>query len=150
MDKVVTLEGVVVPGHRVASGQAQDSPYPHGTIEMQQPHFLSLGVDLSPYYPGTLNVSIAPQVFEIAARNTLHQVKWSPAHEPESFSFVPITLRWQQQDRDGLVYYPRPETKINHFQDPAVMELLLPFISGIAYGAQVTLTASANELIIKS
>ncbi|MEO0518268.1 MAG: hypothetical protein AAF171_13325 [Cyanobacteria bacterium P01_A01_bin.116] len=56
MDKVVTLEGVVVPGHRVASGQAQDSPYPHGTIEMQQPHFLSLGVDLSPYYPGTLNV----------------------------------------------------------------------------------------------
>ncbi|MEO0518267.1 MAG: hypothetical protein AAF171_13320 [Cyanobacteria bacterium P01_A01_bin.116] len=77
-------------------------------------------------------------------------MKWSPAHEPESFSFVPITLRWQQQDRDGLVYYPRPETKINHFQDPAVMELLLPFISGIAYGAQVMLTASANELIIKS
>lgn len=151
----ITLTGTLVPGHRVASGQSAHSPYPRGTIEMQQPHFLSLGVDLSPFYPGTLNVSIAPHSFELVPPTTLHYVKWSPHHEAESFSFVPVTLTWLQQPAsycvyEGLIYYPRPETKIDHFQDPAVIELLMPWIEGIGYGSGVTLTALANELIIKS
>lgn len=115
---------------------------------MQAPHFQLLGVDLSAFYPGTLNVSIAPHQFDLAPSRTLHQVKWSPHHDAESFSFVEICLSWQQQSFDGLVYYPRPETKINHFQDPAVIELLMPFIPEITYGSAVTLTALAHELII--
>lgn len=145
----VTVRGVVVPGHRVASGLAENSPYPSGTIEMQSPHFLDLGVDLSPFYPGTLNVSIAPYCFELAPVRSLHQVKWSPDHAAESFSFVPIRLIWRQQSYRGLVYYPHPETKIDHFQDPSVLELLLPAIASITNGSSVILTASASELIMK-
>lgn len=144
-----TFPGTVVSGHQVASGQTKNSPYPQGTIEMQTPHFQTLGVDLSPFYQGTLNVSIAPASFTLRPEITLPLVKWSKHHDPESFSFVPVQLMWQQQLFDGLIYYPRPETKINHFQDPSVLELLLPYIRGIAYGEKVTLSASADELIIK-
>lgn len=150
MNKEISIAGIVVRGHQVASGNAPDSPYPAGTLEMQMPHFLALGVDLREFYPGTLNVSIAPLRFDLVPKRTLHRVKWSPHHDPESFSFVPISLRWQQQTYEGLVYYPRPETKINHFQDPSVIELLMPPILGIAYDSAVTLTASSDELIIKS
>jgi hypothetical protein len=143
-----TVAGKVVSGHRVASGNTTHSPYPAGTIEMQTPHFAALGVDLSPFYAGTLNVSIAPQRFELLPRVTLHQVKWSPHHAAESFSFVPVQLTWQRETFNGLIYYPRPETKIGHFQAPSVLELLLPPIKGIAYGNSVMLTAPASELII--
>ena len=150
MGETINVNGIVVSGHRVASGQASNSPYPRGTIEMQQPYFLPLGVDLSAFYPGTLNISIAPHRFELRPQITLPQVKWSPEHAAESFSFSPITLTWQNKPYAGLIYYPRPETKINHFQDPSVLELLMPRVKGIAYGERAILTASANELIIKT
>ena len=117
---------------------------------MQMPHFAALGVDLSPYYPGTLNVSIAPHHFELAPTVTLPHVKWSSEHEAESFSFVPVRLTWQAQSFDGLIYYPCPETKIDHFQDPSVIELLLPKIKDITYGSEVVLLAPSSELIIRS
>ncbi len=143
-----TVAGKIVAGHQVASGLNDNSPYPQGTIEMQTPHFLAQGVDLSSFYPGTLNVSIDPHRFELISQRTLSLVKWSPEHEPESFSFVPIQLEWRQQHYDGLVYYPRPETKINHFQEPFVIELLMPHIDAIAYGDEVILRAADHELII--
>ena len=145
-----TVAGKIVSGHRVASGLTDNSPYPKGTIEMQTPHFLAQGIDLSPFYPGTLNVSIDPHRFELIPPRTLSLIKWSPKHEPESFSFAPIQLEWQQQRYDGLIYYPHPETKINHFQKPSVLELLMPRINAIAYADEVILRASDNELIIKS
>jgi len=145
-----SVTGKVVPCYQVASGLGKNSPYPAGTIALQTPHFAALGVDLSPFYPGTLNVSIAPYRFALLPPVTLHQVKWSPGHDAESFSFVPIRFIWQQQTAVGLIYYPCPETKIDHFQDPSVIELLLPKIRDITYGDRVTLIASASELIIKS
>ncbi len=148
--QTVSVLGTVISGHRVASGQTSKSPYPAGTIEMQTPYFAALGVDLTPFYPGTLNVSIAPHRFDLRPQITLHQVKWSPDHAAESFSFIPIHLIWQQRTFSGLVYYPRPETKINHFQDPSVLELLLPLIPGIGYGDRVSLTAAASDLIIQA
>ncbi len=147
--ETLTISGTVVKGHRVASGQTTHSPYPKGTIEMQTPHFLPLGIDLSPFYLGTLNVSIAPHTFKLLAKTTLHDVKWSPHHSAESFSFIPISMIWQLNIYSGLVYYPCPETKINHFQDPAVLELLLPKLEGMTYGEKVTLLALSSELIIK-
>lgn len=114
---------------------------------MQKPHFLALGIDLSPFYLGTLNVSIAPNSFELCPQKTLSQVKWSDHHAAESFSFVPIGLTWQQQSYSGLIYYPHPDTKIDHFQDPGILELLMPAIAGITYGDAVILTASRSELI---
>jgi hypothetical protein len=52
--------GCLRPGHQVASGLAVNNPYPAGTIAMQTPFFKALGLDLSGFYVGTLNVSIAP------------------------------------------------------------------------------------------
>ena len=150
MTNTITLLGNVVQGHQVACGQSPENPYPKGTIEMQTPHFLARGVDLYPNYPGTLNVSIAPAQFELYPAITLPQVKWSPNHAAESFSFVPVELIWQTDSFQGLIYYPRPETKINHFQDPSVLELLLPWIPELAYGSPVSLSAPVKELIIKS
>jgi hypothetical protein len=60
MSDWISVEGIVQAGHGVASGNTAQSPYPQGTIKMQQPFFRQLGLDLSPYFPGTLNVSIAP------------------------------------------------------------------------------------------
>jgi hypothetical protein len=62
-----SVTGFVCQGFRVASGQTTDSPYPAGTIAMQVPFFRDRGLDLSRYFLGTLNVSIAPKVFTILA-----------------------------------------------------------------------------------
>ena len=43
------LEGVLVGGHRVASGPNQDPRFPGGTLAMQLPHFLRHGVDLGAF-----------------------------------------------------------------------------------------------------
>ena len=60
------IVGTVVEGHRVASGAAEDSPYPKGTIEMQTPFFLERGLDLRPFYPATIGVSCASVVFDVS------------------------------------------------------------------------------------
>ena len=48
-----------------------DSPYPDGSIPLQMPHFAARGLDLLPYYPATLNISIgAVSVFGWSIRVT--------------------------------------------------------------------------------
>ncbi len=34
----------------------------------------------------------------------------------------------------GLIYFPHPDTKPEHFQQPDVLELRLPFMAGLVYG----------------
>ncbi len=65
MQKWQTVEGIIKRGHQVASGMARDSPYLQGTIEMQTPFFQKLGLDLSAFFPGTLNISISPKTFTL-------------------------------------------------------------------------------------
>ena len=84
----ITVSGVVEWGYKVASGQATDSPYPGGDLEMQLPLFVKLGLDLSSFYRATLNISIRPYTFTV--RNpefTFRQVEWTTRHPPEDFSF---------------------------------------------------------------
>lgn len=57
----------IVPGHHVASGQNGNPLFPGGTLKMQKPFFQALGLDLSPYHVGTLNVSIAPLRYRVIA-----------------------------------------------------------------------------------
>ncbi|MDJ0715727.1 MAG: VWA domain-containing protein [Prochloraceae cyanobacterium] len=52
------VKGTLGSGHKVASGQASNSPYPRGTIEMQTPFFKKLGLNLTEYFKGTLNLSL--------------------------------------------------------------------------------------------
>ncbi|MBW4618331.1 MAG: hypothetical protein KME17_02960 [Cyanosarcina radialis HA8281-LM2] len=82
------VNGIIQLGHQVASGLASNSPYPHGTIEMQMPIFQKLGLDLTGCFPGTLNVSIHLYTFEVVKPEcTFKDVEWTDKHPPETFSF---------------------------------------------------------------
>ncbi len=128
--------GTVVAGHGVASGRSSTSPYPAGTIALQQPHFLAQGVDLSRYHPGTLNVDVAPHAPVPQAPLFDGRLRWFGDLE-ERFLLSRIRLRCGARDFDGLWYYPHPATKPAHFQKPTVVELLLPWIDGLAPGSPV-------------
>lgn len=144
-----TVAGVVVAGHQIASGRSKDSPYPRGSLEMQMPFFRELGLDLSSYYAGTLNVSLRPAIFEVRnPQYTFQEVKWSPNHAPEDFSFSPCRLTYYSRSYGGWVYYPRPETKLGHFQDPGTIELILPRIEGMGYGDRVEVGVRSEEIWI--
>ena len=128
---------VRLDGHGVASGIANTdparsaSPYPRGTLEMQAPYFAAQGLDLSPFWLGTLNLSVAP-AWWLLQQPDYHfpHLRWTDLHPPETFSFWEIQLRCSGQARSypALIYYPHPETKARHWQPPSVLEVLAPFM----------------------
>jgi hypothetical protein len=143
------VDGVIVPGHRVASQKSEY--YPRGTIEMQTPFFRDLGLDLAPYHSATLNVSIAPLTFAMQhPQYTFHNVHWTDAHPPEHFSFSPCRVTFQGQMHTGWIYYPHPETKERHFQNPSLVEVISEFIPGIGYGDGIRLEVRADQVEIRS
>lgn len=145
------INGRIQSGHQVASGRAANSPYPAGTIAIQTPVFQHLGFDLSPYFAGTLNVSIAPYRFELRQPDyTFPDVKWLDGYEAETFSFVWCKLQFQQTWHEAWIYYPHPETKINHFQHPSVLEIIAAPIDGIGYGDDVTLELRESAIAIRA
>ena len=116
---------------------------------MQQPCFLQRGLDLSAYYPGTLNVSIAPWTWELRQPlYTFQQVHWTEHHPPEDFSFVACRLRFRTIDYHGLVYYPHPQTKQTHHQRADMLELLLPPIADITYTSPVELALPTAAVVL--
>jgi len=141
--------GVVQQGHQIASGWANDSPYPKGSIAMQMPYFQALGLDLSNLFQGTLNVSIHPATFVMQQPTyTFRQVHWTADHPPETFSFSFCQVRFQALQYPSFVYYPHPETKQRHFQNADILEILAPPIAGIGYGDRVELTLNPIEILI--
>ena len=144
---LVTLTGIVKPGYQVASGQAVDSPYERGTLEMQRPYFCDLGLDLSGFYLGTINISIAPHTFElIAPKHTFPHVKWHRDYPAETFSFATAIVIHRANSYNGWVYYPHPETKIGHFQDDSIIEIIVPKIVDLSYGDRLTLKLNPQEI----
>ncbi|NHN56974.1 hypothetical protein G9U51_14475 [Calidifontibacter sp. DB0510] len=142
-----TASGIVVAGHGVASGQGDHSPYPAGAIALQTPHFAARGLDLSRYWPGTVNVDVAPLLpVWRSPRLTLADVMWTNLIAAETFSFFDCTLTHQGTAYDGLVYRPHPETKPAHHQALTVLELLLPRIKDLAYGARVDVTVPDEQI----
>ena len=145
------VRACVVEGHRVASGTNGDARFPGGTLRMQTPFFRERGLDLGGFYSGTVNVSIAPLQYRVREpRLTFRQVKWHATEPAEDFSFFDVRLARSGGERvDGLIYYPHPETKPEHFQKPDVLELLLPFVEGIRYGAALELEIPREQMEIK-
>jgi len=140
----------VIKGYQVASGLAEDSPYPDGSIKMQAPIFAKLGVDLSDFYLATLNLDIKPRIFEMnAPQFALKRVKWTELCQPEDFSLSPCELIYQDNKYRGFIYYPHPETKPQHFHSNSVIEVIAEFIPDIAYGDTITLCYCPNEVEIK-
>ena len=142
-----TLPGIVVRGHRVASQPSRDYPYP--TLGKQKPIFKQLGLDLDHYFLGTLNISIAPLEFEmIKPAFTFQHVEWTDLHPPETFSFVSCRIIFCGREYSGMIYYPHPETKIRHFQDRSLLEIMAEKIPGIKYGDCVTLKVDPSQIKI--
>lgn len=143
------IAGVVIKGHRVASGLAEDSPYPGSTIALQQASFAERGLDLSPFHPGTINISIRPCEFEMVAPEfDLRGVKWLATAPAEDFALSRCQIEHDGRLADGMIYYPRPETKVVHFQDASTIEILAPFLEGLAYGDPVQLTLNTREVLV--
>jgi hypothetical protein len=142
----------LMQGHRVASGLNGNPRFPGGTLLMQQPHFLALGLDIGVFHRGTLNVSIAPLSYRVVnPRLTFRDVKWHPVEPKEDFSFFDFRLVSPTREAvAGLIYYPHPETKPEHFQAPDVLELLLPFVDGLHYGMELSLEIPAAQMVIQA
>ena len=130
------LSGTVSAGYRVASGTGKDRRYPAGTIALQRPFFLEKGIDLSGYFPGTLNVDLAP--CKPVPQHPIFDgpIRWFGNIE-ERFVLSPVEVRVKERQYSGLWYYPHPETKPGHFQRESVVELLLPWIDGLTVGEKV-------------
>ena len=116
---------------------------------MQQPFFAALGLDLTPYFAGTLNVDIAPRTFQLVQpAHTFRQVRWTDLHPPEDFSFSVCRVRNGGVEFAGWFYTPHPETKDSHFQPPTMLELILPRMEGVRYGDTVELRLRSTEIAI--
>ena len=145
----ITVKGIVVKGHRVAS-QPSDV-YPYSTLEKQKPYFKDLGLNLKAYYNGTLNISISPNTFKMTKPDiTFEHVEWTDLHPPETFSFSRCTLIYQGVRYDGWVYYPHPETKIRHFENPSIIEILTQHVPDIHYGDEVEIDLNRDEITVSA
>ncbi|MGD1938013.1 MAG: hypothetical protein ACFCA4_10715 [Cyanophyceae cyanobacterium] len=81
------VEGILVAGHGVASGESPHSPYPKSTIAMQKTHFKAGGLDLDGYFEGTLNLSISPKKFQLLnPRHRFPLLRWTDLHPPETLT----------------------------------------------------------------
>ena len=140
----ISVFGVVVEGHGVASGAGDSVPYPGGSIVQQLPFLAEAGLDLSGFHLGTVNVDLAPGVFvPVAPPITIHEVRWTDAIPPETFSFVPCRLDTESDSQVGMIYRPHPETKVEHEQPPSVVEILAPWTEGAEVGSAVRVSWSS-------
>jgi len=135
-------------GHQVASRPS--AAYPYSSLEKQKPYFKERGFDLSPYFVGTLNISIAPLEFEMVNPEfTFPLVEWTDLHPPETFSFSRCRIKFEGKEYEGWVYYPHPETKKTHFQNSSLIEVITYEIVGIKYGDKLEIEVNSMEVTIK-
>ena len=139
------LKGKITQGHQVASRPSKN--YPYSSLEKQKPFFKNLGLDLYEYFNGTLNISVQPFEFELAKPEiTFELVEWTDLHPPETFSFSQCRVKFNGDSYDGWIYYPHPETKKTHFQNPSIIEIITYLIPNIRYGDLVEVEINSNEI----
>lgn len=143
-----SIHGILVEGYRVASGPSKD--YPYGALSHQRPIFKERGLDLDNYFNGTLNIDITPFTFEVIRPEfTFRHVEWTDLHPPEHFSFSQCKVVFKEIEYDGWVYYPHPETKLRHFQNPSLIEMIAMEIPGIKYGGELDVLVNGDEIQVK-
>ncbi|RDK82779.1 hypothetical protein [Marinirhabdus gelatinilytica] len=143
-------QGTVIKGSQVASGKAKDSPFPSGTIKMQKPFFKKLGLDISSYFNGTINISIHPKQFKILKpRYILENVEWTDVIPSENFLFFFSILICKNKAYDALIYLPDPSTKKFHFKDNSTLEIITTQIPTLNYNDHIEIITYSNELSIE-
>ncbi|PSO50657.1 MAG: hypothetical protein BRC33_02555 [Cyanobacteria bacterium SW_9_44_58] len=126
MGNWIQVKGHVKKGYGVASGMSSDPRFPRGTLELQKPFFQERGLNLDDYYLGTINLSISPHRYQVKVpKYTFRNVKWSSENPAEDFSFFDCRILIDSNKKlNGLIYYPHPETKPEHFQSPDILEII--------------------------
>jgi len=143
------LPGILLRGHQVASRPS--AAYPYSSLEKQKPYFKERGLDLYGYFNGTLNISIAPFTFQMSAPEiTFPLVEWTDLHPPETFSFSRCKVIFKGVEYEGWVYYPHPETKKTHFQDPSLVEVITYQIPEIEYGDAIEVELNLEEVTVQA
>lgn len=141
------VHGILLQGYRVASGPSKD--YPYGALDRQRPLFRERGLDLTACFNGTLNIDIQPNTFKLLKPEfTFHHIEWTDLHPPEHFSFSRCKVMYKDIEYEGWVYYPHPETKLRHFQDPSLLEVIAVHIPHIEYGDAVDVLVNAEEILV--
>ena len=141
------VHSILVQGYRVASGPSKD--YPYGALDRQRPLFKARGLDLSPCFNGTLNINIRPNTFKLLKPEfTFQHVEWTDLHPPEHFSFSRCKVIYKDIEYEGCVYYPHPETKLRHFQDPSLLEVIAVHIPHIKYGDELDVLVNSEEILV--
>lgn len=131
----------------MASGPSKD--YPYGALERQRPLFKARGLDLDGYFNGTLNIDIHPLTFTmLKPQYTFEHVTWTDLHPPETFSFSRCQVIFRELTYAGWVYYPHPETKLRHFQNPSLLEVIALPIPEIRYGEDVQVRVNTEEMLV--
>lgn len=145
MEKWELAGGILVQGYRVASGPSKD--YPYGALDRQRPFFKKGGLDLDKYFNGSLNIDIRPYKFTVLKPEfTFYHVEWTDLHPPEHFSFSHCRVIFEGREYDGWVYYPHPKTKLRHFQNPSLLEVIAMPIPGIQYGDALQVLLNPKEI----
>lgn len=138
----------LVRGYQVASGQAKDARFPHGTINAQRPFFKALGLNLAGFYAGTLNLKFACKAVYINdADYYFRNVKWHNTLPAEDFKLSYCQLIVNNSDYKALIYQPQAATKIEHFQADNQLEILAPYIDDLKYGDELYLTT--NKIVLQ-
>jgi len=141
------VHGILVQGYRVASGPSKD--YPYGALDRQRPLFKARGLDLGSHFNGTLNIDIRPNTFKLFKPEfTFHHVEWTDLHPPEHFSFSRCKVIYKNIEYEGWVYYPHPETKLRHFQNPSLLEVIAVPIPDIKYGDELDVLVYPEEVLV--
>ena len=145
------LKGKIVKGHGVASGISKTTPYPKGSLEMQFPFFKKMGLDLYQFYMGTLNLDIRPYLWKpINPDYYLKHVNWTDQIPPESFMFFECELTFESKTYPGIIYFPDPKTKVQHFQAENMIEVLSTKIDNIIYGKEIVIEILDGKIELKT
>ena len=154
MEAWTAVEGIVVRGQRLTSNIDGNSPYGRGTLELQAVRFKERGLDLDTCFRtrcfhGTINVSISPRTRAMLLHEpTFREVNWHPDHQPENFYLSECQVLFRGKTYSGWVYYPDPATKVRHFQDDSLFEIIAEFIPKIGYGHRVAILFNSQEILV--
>ena len=146
-------KGIIKQGHGVASGKSNDSRFPNGTIAMQIPFFKEKGLELSSFFPGTINLSLSGYTYKLGRpKYFFPSIKWSPDLPPEKFSFYECTIKPNKGTpvHGAFVYWPHPSTKPEFHQDFSVLEILAPFIKETHYGEEIEIYADPKSIFFST
>lgn len=132
------IKGKIVKGHGIATGISTSNPYPKGSLEMQFPFFKEMGLDLYQFFKGTINIEISPFSWKpLKPDYYLENVNWTNQIPPESFIFFECKLLFESNTYPAIIYFPDPKTKVQHFQEENMIEVISSEISSIEYGKEI-------------